>query len=246
MTHNIIKTENYLLVVDDSEIKAVDWFINLISKELLKCFKNSAVKSLGGKTINMTEKWLNNNDCKKIIAHLPLNNSPVLESVDLLPPIEDNIEQWAWDNPCLSRSDVYHLFEEVFKEKVFEGYYKISASKQVHQFNEKVRKLAKEKAEVVKEKYKYTEEDMVSFADWYHKTQGFPESNIKYWGKDLFEVWKSLQQPKIPVAFECEVERIYPNPQTISKEYDFDDILIERKTTTNLQGQTVLVGKYIY
>jgi hypothetical protein len=103
MKHELIQTENYLLIVDDLE---------------------------------------------KTIAHLPLKNSPVLEGVDLLPPID--------------------------------------------------------------------------------------------------EIIKSLQQPKYPVGFECEVERIYPNHQTISKEYDFDDILIEQKTTTNSQGQTVWVGKYIF
>ena len=192
MTHNIIKTENYLLVVDDSEIKAVDWFINLISKELLKCFKNSAVKSLGGKTINMTEKWLNNNDCKKIIAHLPLNNSPVLEGVPLLPPLEDD--------------------EAINKAK---------------------------------EKYKYTEEDMVIFADWYYKTQGLPENNIKYWGKNLFEVWKSLQQPKMPVMFECDMIRGLPihnsNDVNVKTFIPFNP-----NTKINPQGQSVLVGKYIY
>ena len=189
MTHNIIKTENYLLLVSDE----IDF------------------------------------------AHLPLNNSPVLEGVDLLPPIEDNIEQWAWDNPCLSRSDVYHLFEEVFKEKVFEGYYKISASKQVHQFNEKVRKLAKEKAEVVKEKYKYTEEDMRKAL-----SESFKASQDGY-NITSDEIIQSLQQPKMPVGFECEDEYVHddtvPYPKTLGT---------HPKTIVNPQGQTVLVGKYIY
>jgi hypothetical protein len=238
MKHNIIETENYLLIVSDEEIKAGNFYL-LIPENIVKL-------SRSGLPTNIRE-WA------KIIAHLPLNNSPVLEGVDLLPPIEDNIEQWAWDNPCLSRSDVYHLFEEVFKEKVFEGYYKISASKQVHQFKEKVRKLAKEKAEVVKEKYKYTEEDLTRAFNIGINSQ-FESTELKLnkdesfdrHSKNLLKLIQSLQQPKMPVGFECEVERIYPNPQTISKEYDFDDILIERKTTTNSQGQTVLVGKYIY
>jgi hypothetical protein len=210
MKHNIIETENYLLIVSDEEIKAGNFYL-LIPENIVKL-------SRSGLPTNIRE-WA------KIIAHLPLNNSPVLEGVDLLPPIEDNIEQWAWDNPCLSRSDVYHLFEEVFKEK----------------------------AEVVKEKYKYTEEDLTRAFNIGINSQ-FESTELKLnkdesfdrHSKNLLKLIQSLQQPKMPVGFECEVERIYPNPQTISKEYDFDDILIERKTTTNSQGQTVLVGKYIY
>lgn len=201
MTHNIIKTENYLLIVSDEEIKVGDFYVDDYLL-LRKC------------VLDDKEYWSVRKDYKKIIAHLPLNNSPVLEGIDLLPPLEDDVKELAqkqWGN--VHRSGVLGFIE---------GYNK------------------------AKEKYKYTEEDMVIFADWYYKTQGLPENNIKYWGKNLFEVWKSLQQPKMPVGFECEVERIYPNPQTISKEYDFDDILIERKTTTNSQGQTVWVGKYIY
>jgi len=236
MTHKIIKTENYLLVVDDSEVN-----IN----QYVYC-------DLGyiEKVMDIIDGWIYHTNTlgknpikhyKKIIAHLPLNNSPVLEGVDLLPPIEDNIEQWAWDNPCLSRSDVYHLFEEVFKEKVFEGYYKISASKQVHQFNEKVRKLAKEKAEVVKEKYKYTEFDIIKAFEygWNQRHYGRIDEN------ELLKIQKrfiqSLQQPKMPVEFECEDEYVHddtvPYPKTLGT---------HPKTVVNPQGQTVLVGKYIY
>ena len=47
---------------------------------------------------------------------------------------------------------------------------------------------------------------------------------------------QSLQQPKMPVAFECE----WTTKQMPEFHQD------EPKTTTNPQGQTVLVGKYIY
>ena len=59
------------------------------------------------------------------------------------------------------------------------------------------------------------------------------------------EIIQSLQQPKLPIAFECETEtpfvdgftedrckRFYGNP--------------EPKTITNSQGQTEWVGKYIF
>jgi len=58
---------------------------------------------------------------------------------------DEEIEKGAWENPCLSRQDVYELFDEVFKDKTLEGMFKISASKEVRQFKERLRQLAKEK-----------------------------------------------------------------------------------------------------
>ena len=64
----------------------------------------------------------------------------------------NDLEQWAWDNPCLSRSDVYTLFEEVFETKrlTFDKTYAISASKEVYDFTDRLRKLAKERGELLK------------------------------------------------------------------------------------------------
>ena len=58
---------------------------------------------------------------------------------------DEDIEKGAWENQCLSRQDVYELFDEVFKDKTLEGMFKISASKEVRQFKERLRQLAKEK-----------------------------------------------------------------------------------------------------
>jgi hypothetical protein len=80
MRHQIIETENYLLVVDDSEIKVSDWTYNPM--------KGLVFISSLGLMISV------NSFTKKIIAHLPLNGAPGLEGVDLLPPIED-VEQLA-------------------------------------------------------------------------------------------------------------------------------------------------------
>lgn len=75
MKHNIIKTDNYLLVVNDSEIKAGDY--GLIT---------SAVMSYDA----MLKEW-NQPLGSKIIAHLPLNNSPILEGVPLLPILDEGV-----------------------------------------------------------------------------------------------------------------------------------------------------------
>lgn len=72
MTHKLIKTENYLLVVDESEIKEGKTFL---TKEGI---------------IHTNIGW--NYGDKVITAHLPLNGSPFLEGVPLLPPIEHDVD----------------------------------------------------------------------------------------------------------------------------------------------------------
>lgn len=79
--------------------------------------------------------------------------TPILEGwsgyAKLIQPKEkisdEEIEMLAWKNPCLSRQDVYKLFDEVFKDKTVQGIFKISVSKEVRQFKERLRQLAKEK-----------------------------------------------------------------------------------------------------
>jgi len=78
-----------------------------------------------------------------------------------------------------------------------------------------------------KEKYKYTEEDL-------RKAIRMCKGEFT-----IEEIIQSLQQPKMPVAFECLTF------DTGNDELDGTHILGIR-TTTNPQGQTVLVGKYIY
>jgi hypothetical protein len=120
MTHKIIKTDNYLLVVDDSLTVGKGYALNTSYKLLLK--------------YNTDQHLFYANDIvKKIIAHHPLNGSPILEGVDLLPPYsrhqEDGLEELAEE---VYGKGVNHDYEEGF----IDGYNK------------------------AREKYKYTEEDM--------------------------------------------------------------------------------------
>ena len=69
MKYKLIKTTDYILVVDDSEIKEGDWY-----KTPLGIYSQ----------FNGTEKLLEGT--KKVSAHLPLNGLPILEGVPLLPP----------------------------------------------------------------------------------------------------------------------------------------------------------------
>ena len=78
MEKELIKTPEYLLVVDDSEIKVGDWVIETRNGLNELHFTNSRYV-------------INKHIQKKVIAHLPLNNSPILEGVPLLPPLEEGV-----------------------------------------------------------------------------------------------------------------------------------------------------------
>jgi hypothetical protein len=105
MTHKLIKTDNYLLVVDDSDTKKGDWCYAILSKQT---FEN----------INPN---LKSEDKKKIIAHLPLNGFPILEGVDLLPPYSR--DQYPTEFECemipcgLIQYSLYDNIEPEFKPK---------------------------------------------------------------------------------------------------------------------------------
>jgi hypothetical protein len=117
MTHKLIKTDDYLLVVDDSEIQKGDcylspsgiWFYNHLNPN-------------------------HNKESKKVCAHLPLNGSPILEGVDLLPPIEDDVVELA-ESFCKGMSLTTSEYRNL-KFGYAEGYIR------------------------ARERYKYTEEDM--------------------------------------------------------------------------------------
>jgi len=87
MTHKLIKTDNYLLVVDDLYIRDVRPFKGRWHLE-------------HGRTLNMFPNYLTDLSlCKLVLAHLPLKGSPILEGVDLLPPYsrhqEDGVDELA-------------------------------------------------------------------------------------------------------------------------------------------------------
>jgi hypothetical protein len=66
-----INTDDYLLVVDDSKIMEGDFYFIESKKKIAVCA--SGIPS-------------SPNEWQKIIAHLPIGNSPVLEGVPILPP----------------------------------------------------------------------------------------------------------------------------------------------------------------
>lgn len=187
MKYNITQTENYLLIVDDSDVNNGDWSFNDYQKIILRF--NAGVG------IGL---------CKKIIAHLPLNEATVLEGVGLLPLIENEVEELA-----------NNMFEE--------------HSTNVLSPQHEMRKMFMYGYNKAKEKYKYTDEDVIKIVEKSRET-----------GLTAEYLMLSLQQPKMPVGFECDIIDTY------EKFGDNEIRLFKQKTTTNSQGQTVWVGKYIY
>lgn len=152
MTHPIIKTDNYLLITSEEEIKSLD-------------------AEWGG--------WWHGG--KKVIAHLPLNNSLIHKGVPLLPPLPN--EEY-FDEKLLTEEYEQGLkrggseYAGGYCEGLFDGFFK------------------------AKEKYKFTEEDMIKAFEYGKTLKGYD------WIGDLIE---SLSQPKLPVGFKCEMERIEVN-----------------------------------
>lgn len=83
MRHEIIKVDNYLLVLNDSipELDKGEYFLFIGARH--------PSKWMGEGKRPLTEF------SSKIIAHLPLNGLPILEGVPLLPPIEDDVLELA-------------------------------------------------------------------------------------------------------------------------------------------------------
>ena len=106
MKYKIIKTKNYLFIVDDSEIKAGDlYYLESVT------LKNMILKA--------NESRIATNE-KKIIAHLPLNGASVIEGVDLLPSLEDDVEKLAVQEIGIDNS-IYNISDH---ESFIKGYNK--------------------------------------------------------------------------------------------------------------------------
>ena len=173
MTYNIIKTENYLLVVDDSEIKEGDI--------VLETYVDGTNGLEQIDTLNDIHPLVH----KKIIAHLPLNDSPILESVVLLPPlpVEDAEKLGMHDLESYYGSNL----ELTAPGRMWVEGFDIGYNK-------------------AKEKYKYTEEDLRRmFSRAWELRDRY--KNLDYDEREEFFFQKELKSlSKYPIGFECEME----------------------------------------
>jgi hypothetical protein len=201
MEHKIINTGDYLLIVDESEIKEGDWYIDLNLKQIF---------SKSNPQISKIE-WQ-----KKIIGHLPLNNSPILEGVYLLPEIEDGTNKFLNDEI----NYWYHETGSLVSEKIVRRAFSIGLK--------------------AKDKYKYTEEDLRKAMKYASEI-----TNNKFHYMDKYIQSLQQPKMPVGFKCETERKLVLNlgidiyNPNT----HVYSD---EPKTTTNSQGFTQLVGEYIY
>ena len=203
MNHEIIYTDEYALIVSDEEIKKGDYIFCIEDvKDDLK------IERVSIRTIH----WLVNSSIfKKVIAHRPLTDAPILEGVPLLPEFSqgDDVEKEAKDYADNSATCDYEEGINVGKYQGFiEGYKK------------------------AKETYKYTEEDLIKAIELAQTPSDYDSFPL------IDEVIQSLQQLKRPKYFEMSY--------SLSKVNIEGDYIKEPKTITNSEGQTELVGEYIY
>lgn len=162
MTHKIKITENYILIMNESKINDWDWIQRNDEQPIL---------------VTPYFFWDFKDRYRKIIAHLPLNDSLVLNGVDLLPPVncdEPGLEVRKW------LKNKNHLYYQYWDSNSFkEGY------------------------NICKEKYKFTEDDIrraIMFGHRQHYMLG--HVNIQ----EENEFIESLTKSNTPVGFDCEME----------------------------------------
>lgn len=225
MKHKIIKTDNYLLVVDDSEIK-INNTVYVYCSEI----EVEEIRTVYG---YYNEQFLFNDKsqihidyCKKIIAHLPLNGYAILKDVPLLPPLEvdDDIEELAEQKYSeQSKSyeddlnDPFYNYPKYLKIGFVDGYNKAKESE-------------RNNLTPFKNLIALIENGLL---------KGTIETNLMIDQEINIckEYLNKQSQPKTPTHFEVEMGTKYFE----DSRWETHPILV-----TNQQGQTQLVGRYIY
>jgi hypothetical protein len=160
----LIHIKDYLLAVDDSNYYD-EYYLNKVDMRIYKRDGGGSIPTVGG-------VWH-----KKITHHLPLNNAPVLEGIELLPPLEyvEELAKQNWGN--VHRTGVLGFID---------GYNK---AKEVYKFTEKD---ICEFVEWMNLHYRALEHT-ISF-------KGVKGT------KELINLWKK-QQPKLPSVFDTETKQ---------------------------------------
>jgi hypothetical protein len=197
MKHEIIYTEDYALTVSGEKIEKGNWMY----------------REIEGLVVNTPDFWFDFQiPYKKVIAHRPLIDAPILEGVPLLP-------KFSKEEDVAELSLKTYPFGNPERNAFITGYNK------------------------TKETYKYTEEDLIKCI-LFGMEKGLSVGKIPETDNDWVNNYvNSLQQPKRPKYFECEMEQL---PSNESFGLDYGSSSLKPKTIINSQNQTELVGEYIY
>ena len=198
MKHEIIYTKDYALIVSDEEMNENEYYLYKI------------------------DKWYINNDhylfpaeAKKIIAHRPLTNAPILKGVPLLPKF---IQEDDAENAVMEFKELYGSLGATD--------YELSA------FSKGYNKA--------KETYKYTEEDLIKAFKAGHSGAFVKEHIVPHYDEYI----QSLQQPKRPTHFIAKIQALDENGREIDNAIlDGDRTVL--KSTTDQSGRKCLIGNYI-
>jgi hypothetical protein len=220
MIYNLTKTEDFLFVLDNSEIKEGVWYFLPRTQSPHFCGSKESEEEL-----NLERDF----GVRKILAHIPINRpEQTLYGLPTLPTlpenhddsIDDMAREFYW-----KRNPNKDLAENSRPDMVigFVGGYNKS-----------------------REKYKFTEEDLkASFAHCarYAANCMMTDKEVDFYGEweNYLKNIQSIQQIKFPIAFECEFYDIQV------KNINTHELIKGRmKTVTNSEGRTEWVGKYIY
>jgi hypothetical protein len=219
--------ENYLLITNDEKIKEGNYFLTK-TNDILQVHKPEKAYEPNG---------------KKIISHLPLNNAPKLEGIDLLP--EYQIRLLNKDGSEIRKINLSEKYKDLLPEivvkddveKQIDNYLKMTDNYTElddgggRKYNDYyVKECIKE---FINDYYKaatkvYSEEDLRKAYERGFNHRDFESVDDNSW-KDFIQ---SLKSPKVPTYFMPEFYTPFMEKMQI-------------KTIINKEGDRVWVGTYI-